>query len=63
MNDLPDGLTSLCKIFADDTFLFSKVFNINESEADGPINGKCNSILIPTNKQMVFFHGNQMLVT
>ena len=24
-NDLPDGLTSICKIFADDTFLFSKV--------------------------------------
>ena len=24
-NDLSDGLTSICKIFADDTFLFSKV--------------------------------------
>ena len=24
MNDLPDGLTLLCKIFADDTSLFSK---------------------------------------
>ena len=30
-NDLPDGLISICKIFADDTSLFSKVFNTNES--------------------------------
>ena len=29
INDLPDGLTSLCKIFADDTSLFSKVHNKN----------------------------------
>ena len=27
----PDGSTSICKIFADYNFLFSKVFNINES--------------------------------
>ena len=25
INDLPDGLTSLCKVFADDTSLFSKI--------------------------------------
>ena len=25
INDLPDGKTSICKIFADDTSLFSKV--------------------------------------
>ena len=31
INDLPDGLTSMCKIFADDTSLFSKVLDINES--------------------------------
>ena len=31
INDLPDGLTSICKIFADDTSLFSKVLDINES--------------------------------
>ena len=31
INDLPDGITSLCKIFADDTSLFSKVHNINKS--------------------------------
>ena len=31
INDLPDGLTSLCKMFADDTSLFSKVHNINKS--------------------------------
>ena len=34
INDLPDRLTSICKIFADDTSLFSKVFNINESAND-----------------------------
>ena len=34
LNDLPDVLTSICKIFADDTSLFSKVFNINESADD-----------------------------
>ena len=28
INDLPDGINSLCKIFADDTFLFSKVSDI-----------------------------------
>ena len=26
INDLPDGITSLYKIFADDTSLFSKVY-------------------------------------
>ena len=31
INDLPDGTTSMCKIFADDTFLFSKVLDVNES--------------------------------
>ena len=25
INDLPDGITSICKIFADDTSLFSKL--------------------------------------
>ena len=34
INDLPDELTSICKIFADDTSLFSKVLNINESAND-----------------------------
>ena len=29
INDLPDGLTSMCKIFADDTSLFSKVIDKN----------------------------------
>ena len=29
INNLPDGLTSMCKIFADDTSLFSKVINKN----------------------------------
>ena len=31
INDLPDGIPSLCKIVADDTSLFSKVHNINKS--------------------------------
>ena len=31
INDLPDGITSICKIFADDTFLFSKVYDIDIS--------------------------------
>ena len=31
INDLPDGITSMCKIFADDTSLFSKVFYVNKS--------------------------------
>ena len=32
INDLPDGITSLWKIFADDdTFLFSKLHSINKS--------------------------------
>ena len=29
INDLLDGLTSICKIFADDTFLFLKVIDKN----------------------------------
>ena len=31
INDLPDGMISLCKIFADDKSLFSKVHNMNKS--------------------------------
>ena len=31
LNDLPDGITSICKIFADDTSLFSKVHDIDIS--------------------------------
>ena len=31
INDLPDGITSICKIFADDTSHFTKVLDINES--------------------------------
>ena len=30
MNGCPDGITSLCEMFADDTFLFSKVRNIDK---------------------------------
>ena len=31
ITDLPDGITSTCKIFADDTFLFSKVLDVNKT--------------------------------
>ena len=31
INDLPDGIISICKIFANDTSLFSKVLDINEA--------------------------------
>ena len=31
INDLPDGINSLCKIFADDTSLFSKFYDIYKS--------------------------------
>ena len=31
INDLPDGINSLCKIFADDTSFFSKVYDIHKS--------------------------------
>ena len=31
INDLPDGIISLFRIFADDTCLFSKVHSINKS--------------------------------
>ena len=34
INDLPDGLTSICKVFADDTSLFLTAFNIYESAND-----------------------------
>ena len=33
INDLPDKLTSMCKIFADDTSLFSKVIDKNNSNS------------------------------
>ena len=39
INDLPDGLTSMCEIFADDTSLFSKVNEKSNS------NSKLNSNL------------------
>ena len=32
INDLANGLVSICKIFADDTSIFSKVFNKNSSQ-------------------------------
>ena len=34
INELPDGINSLCKIFADDTSLFSKVSDIHKSASN-----------------------------
>ena len=34
INDVPDGINSLCKIFADDTSLFSKVSDIHKSASN-----------------------------
>ena len=34
INYLPDGINSLCKIFADDTALFSKVYDIHKSASN-----------------------------
>ena len=42
INDLPDGLTSRCKIFADDKSLFSEVHNINKSANE--LNGDLENI-------------------
>ena len=50
INDLPDGLESSVKLFADDTSLFSTVYDLNMSDdqldkdlkkfQNGPTNGK-----------------------
>ena len=44
INDLPGGLTSMCKIFADDTSLSSKVIDKNNS------NSELNSDLVKIKK-------------
>ena len=70
INDLPDGITSLCKIFADDSFLFAKVddIGISAKELNHSLKElvneifieKFNLILIPINRQMkLFFLENQ----
>ena len=65
INDLPDGITSMCKIFADDTSLFSKVLDVNKSVIE--LNADLEKInqwayqwkmgltLTPINKQMKLF--------
>ena len=73
INDLPDGITSICKIFANDTSLFSKVLDINKSTKklnldlekllNGHSSGKCILILIPTNRLMKsYFLENQISI-
>ena len=34
INNLPDGITSMCKVFVDDTSLFSKVLDLDKSVAE-----------------------------
>ena len=55
INDLPIGLQSNVKIFADDTSLFSVIFDILSST--GLFNGKCLLILIRQKQaaEVVFF--------
>ena len=63
--NLPDGITPMCKIFDDDTSLFSKVFDICKSVTElntdlkkisqWAYQWKISLILIPTNKQMKLF--------
>ena len=57
INDLPNGITSICKVFADNTSLFLKVLDVNESAkklnselVNGLFNGKCSLILILINR-------------
>ena len=42
INDLPNGIESICKIFANDTSLFSK--NIDETFSDTQLNNDLNKI-------------------
>ena len=58
----PDRITSIYIFFADDTSLFSKLLDVNESvkklnvdleiNSECAFNGKCSLILIPINKLM-----------
>ena len=73
INDLPDGIMSICKIFADNNLLFSKIIDTKNSQntlnsdlksiKSWACNGKCNLILIRRSKQMrLSFLGNQIHV-
>ena len=65
INVQPDGITSMCKIFANDTSSFSKVLDVNKSVIElnpdlekikqWSFNVKCNLTLIAINKQSYFF--------
>ena len=72
INDLPDNIQSTCKISADDTSLFSYVFDKYKSTEywimtsklylTGPFNGKWNLIQIPTYKHKRYiFRKNQTI--
>ena len=65
INDLLDRINLVCKIFGDDTSLFSKVYNIHKSVSKlindlekkviGFICGKCSLVQILTNRLMNLF--------
>ena len=65
INDLSDGINSLCKIFADDTSLSSKVYDIHNSASKlidelekisyWAYQWKCSFIQILTNRLMKLF--------
>ena len=40
INDLPDGITSMCKIFGDDTPFISKVLDVNKRVIELNATGK-----------------------
>ena len=66
INDFPDGILSICKVFAEDTSRFSKVYDIDisakepnsdlEKVANGLFIRKFSLILIPISRlNEVFF--------
>ena len=64
INDLLYGFNSICKIFTDNTFIFSKIFDkdkcqeisimIYPQQVNGHSSEKCSLIQIPINKLMKF---------
>ena len=74
INDLPDGINSLCKIFADDTFLFQSFMTYINQQVNlmptlkrlviGIFDGRCSLIQILTKRLMKLFSlENQAQVT
>ena len=49
INNLPDVIVSMCKIFADDTSLFSKFLNIDLEKIDPDPNKQANEVIFLEN--------------